>query len=121
MFGVCRGLQLLNVAFGGTLLQDISTQQPEALTHRDAGLYDRNFHAVEFVPGSRLAQLYPGLAARLSTACTTRASRTWRADFIVEARCPDDEHDRGGALAGPELRRRGAVAPGVPRPGRLAR
>ena len=28
VFGVCRGLQLLNVAFGGTLLQDIGTQQP---------------------------------------------------------------------------------------------
>ena len=28
IFGVCRGLQLINVAFGGTLYQDIETQQP---------------------------------------------------------------------------------------------
>ena len=33
VLGICRGLQLLNVAFGGTLYQDISTQVPGALTH----------------------------------------------------------------------------------------
>ena len=41
VFGVCRGLQLLNVAFGGTLYQDIATQRPEALQHRDASLEPR--------------------------------------------------------------------------------
>ena len=44
VFGVCRGLQLLNVAYGGTLYQDIQTQLPQALQHRDASVYDRNFH-----------------------------------------------------------------------------
>jgi gamma-glutamyl-gamma-aminobutyrate hydrolase PuuD len=34
------GLQLINVAFGGTLYQDISTQHPGALTHRDGQVYD---------------------------------------------------------------------------------
>ena len=29
VFGVCRGLQVINVAFGGTLYQDITAQQPE--------------------------------------------------------------------------------------------
>jgi putative glutamine amidotransferase len=36
VFGICRGLQLINVAHGGTLYQDISTQKPGALVHRDA-------------------------------------------------------------------------------------
>jgi putative glutamine amidotransferase len=61
IFGVCRGLQLINVAFGGTLYQDIETQHPDALRHRDAVAYDHNFHEIEFVQGSRLAQMYPGL------------------------------------------------------------
>ena len=60
VFGVCRGLQLLNVAHGGTLYQDIATQLPDALLHRDASVYDLNFHTVEISAGSRLAQLYPG-------------------------------------------------------------
>jgi putative glutamine amidotransferase len=51
VFGVCRGLQLLNVAFGGTLYQDILTQMPDALRHRDAATYDLNFHTVDLVPG----------------------------------------------------------------------
>jgi len=59
VFGVCRGLQLLNVAYGGTLFQDIETQIPKSLRHRDAQIYDNNFHGVEFAPGSRLAAMYP--------------------------------------------------------------
>jgi putative glutamine amidotransferase len=61
VFGVCRGLQLLNVAFGGTLYQDINTQVPESFVHRDAVTYDQNFHSVNIVQGSRLSALYPGV------------------------------------------------------------
>jgi gamma-glutamyl-gamma-aminobutyrate hydrolase PuuD len=57
VLGICRGLQLLNVAFGGTLYQDIPTQRPGAAKHRDTALYDLNFHALEISAGSRLAQL----------------------------------------------------------------
>ena len=68
IFGVCRGLQLINVAFGGTLYQDIETQHEGALRHRDPVTYDLNFHEVDFVPGTRLAQIYPGvLRARVNS------------------------------------------------------
>jgi putative glutamine amidotransferase len=60
IFGVCRGLQLINVAFGGTLYQDIETQHPGALQHRNAITYDQHFHEVDIVAGTRLARLYPG-------------------------------------------------------------
>lgn len=60
IFGVCRGLQLINVAFGGTLYQDIETQHPGAMQHRNATAYDQHFHEVDIVPGTRLARLYPG-------------------------------------------------------------
>jgi putative glutamine amidotransferase len=91
VFGVCRGLQLLNVAFGGSLLQDIATQQPGAMTHRDAGLYDCNFHAVDFVPGTRLAQLYPGTARVTVNSVHHQGIKALAPDFTVEARCPDDQ------------------------------
>ena len=91
VFGVCRGLQLLNVAFGGSLLQDITTQQADSLVHRDAGLYDRNFHAVEFVPGTRLAQLYPGSTRATVNSVHHQGIKALALDFAVEARCPDDQ------------------------------
>jgi putative glutamine amidotransferase len=63
IFGVCRGLQLINVAFGGTLYQDIETQQVKgALRHRDAGHLrpelPRHRHRAE---NTHLARLYPGV------------------------------------------------------------
>jgi putative glutamine amidotransferase len=90
VFGVCRGLQLLNVAFGGTLYQDIKTQRPEALQHRDAGLYDRNFHELQFVPGSRLADLYPGVTQAKVNSVHHQAIKQLAPGFVVEAHCPDD-------------------------------
>jgi putative glutamine amidotransferase len=59
VLGICRGLQILNVALGGTLYQDIGTQLQHAIAHRDWAIYDRNFHSIKFEPDSRLNLLYP--------------------------------------------------------------
>jgi len=59
VIGICRGCQLLNVAFGGTLYQDIATQVPDAHRHVDADLYDELSHELRLVPGSALDRLYP--------------------------------------------------------------
>ena len=63
VFGICRGLQLINVAHGGTLYQDISTQKPGALVHRDAAAYDLNFHQVDILADSWLARASSVVAA----------------------------------------------------------
>jgi putative glutamine amidotransferase len=60
VLGVCRGHQLINVAFGGSLYQDIAHQHPGAIAHVDRDAYDQHLHRVQLVPGSRLAALYPG-------------------------------------------------------------
>jgi putative glutamine amidotransferase len=90
VFGVCRGLQLLNVAFGGTLLQDIATQRPESVSHREAALYDRHFHEVEFVAGSRLAQMYPGVARAKVNSVHHQAIKDLAPGLVVEAVSADD-------------------------------
>ena len=59
VIGVCRGCQLLNVAFGGTLYQDLRTQRPETRAHVDPDLYDELEHDISLVEGSALARLYP--------------------------------------------------------------
>ncbi len=90
VFGVCRGLQLLNVMHGGTLLQDIGTQRPDALDHRQLKHYERHFHAIELVPGTRLAALYPGVQRGTTNSIHHQAIKDLAPGFVVEARCPDD-------------------------------
>jgi putative glutamine amidotransferase len=89
VFGVCRGLQLLNVAYGGTLYQDIVTQRTGAPSHREASSYDRHFHDVEFVPGTRLAELYPGMPRAKVNSVHHQAIKDLAPGFVVEARSPD--------------------------------
>lgn len=38
VLGICRGIQLLNVALGGTLYQDINAELPGTLNHRESSL-----------------------------------------------------------------------------------
>jgi len=61
LFAICRGLQLLNVALGGTLVVDIPTQRPGALNHRRMDMKDKIVHSVDIVPGSLLARLVGGV------------------------------------------------------------
>jgi putative glutamine amidotransferase len=60
VLGICRGLQMLNVIFGGTLIQDIATQCPGFLTHREFERYDQLQHEVAVEPNSWLARMHPG-------------------------------------------------------------
>lgn len=57
VFAICRGIQLLNVALGGSLIQDVPTQVAGALDHDPKLLHPQVAHAVDVAPGSRLATL----------------------------------------------------------------
>lgn len=54
VLGICRGMQLINVAYGGTLYQDIPTQLPQSLAH-ETPAYDQHHHAISFQGNGRLA------------------------------------------------------------------
>lgn len=94
LFGICRGLQLLNVACGGTLYRDIS-EHAGALQHAYYPNYPHDYlaHTVAITPGSRLALLLGETTLAVNSlhhqACRTVAP-TLRAvacapDGIVEA------------------------------------
>lgn len=60
--GICRGLQVINVALGGTLFTDIADQLPGAQRHDWFPDIPRDYlaHSVQVAPGSRLQQILGG-------------------------------------------------------------
>jgi len=85
VLGICRGCQLINVAFGGTLYQDIATQVPNAMDHRDISKYEQNFHRLRFVDGTGLAKLYPNRREALINTIHHQAVNKLGRGMIVEA------------------------------------
>jgi len=53
---ICRGIQVANVALGGTLIQDIPSARPDALAHESGLARSARAHAVSVTAGSRLAR-----------------------------------------------------------------
>lgn len=61
VFGICRGVQLLTVLLGGTLIQDIESQCgiPNQV-HNQKAPYDAPVHSVNLLPGGFFAALVGG-------------------------------------------------------------
>ena len=64
LFGICGGAQVLNVALGGSLYQDIPSQVSKAYKH--SGSPDPS-HLVDLVPGTRLAAILPMQETRVNS------------------------------------------------------
>jgi putative glutamine amidotransferase len=93
ILGICRGVQILNVALGGTLYQDINTQIPDSLVHRDWERYEELEHEVRIDPGSWLHAIYDAESLLTNTvhhqaikelAPDARAT-AWAEDGVIEA------------------------------------
>ncbi len=57
LFGICRGIQIINVLCGGSLYQDLPEQHPSGTDHHMHPPYDRVCHNVELTPGQPLEKL----------------------------------------------------------------
>lgn len=57
IFGICRGLQLINVAFGGTLYQDLQTEVPGSGGHTFGMFRHDAVHSVQIKKESRLYEI----------------------------------------------------------------
>ena len=56
VLAICRGIQILNVALGGTLVQDISSQVKTDIGHDEDGPRDSRSHEISVEPGSLIAE-----------------------------------------------------------------
>ena len=92
VFAICRGVQVLNVAAGGTLIQDIPTESPTTTEHSLEQPKDGHAHDVRVTPGTRLASM---LEASASPDVCSVNSRHHQAvgevapSFVVSAVSPD--------------------------------
>lgn len=89
VLGICRGAQLINVALGGTLYQDIATQCADAEAHVNDETYDRHTHGIVWDDASGLARLYPESRQSRVVSIHHQAIRTLGRGLRVEA-CADD-------------------------------
>ena len=71
IFGICRGIQLINVLMGGTLYQDLPSEHPSQTEHHQSPPYDRSVHNVRIYRDSALYGLL-GKKRLPSTATTIR-------------------------------------------------
>ncbi len=97
-FGICRGIQFLNVFFGGTLYQNLSTQHPSGVSHRMKPPYHLPAHTVSIDRDSPLFSLL-GTEKLEVNSCHHQAVRTLgqglksmaiSEDGLIEAVCHPD-------------------------------
>jgi putative glutamine amidotransferase len=93
LLGVCRGIQVLNVACGGTLYQDVAAQFQNAIKHDyfpQQGNYTRDYvvHDVRIEPGSRLARCC-GLERSQVNSMHHQGVKTLGRGLVVNAYAPD--------------------------------
>ena len=67
MLGVCRGIQLINVALGGSLFQDLPTERPGAVDHNARTARDARGHVVRLTSGTRAAAALGTLEVRVNS------------------------------------------------------
>lgn len=61
MFAICRGIQVVNVALGGSLIQDIPSQYDQRIEHRGSAIgaaRDQVLHEVCIEPGARITEIF---------------------------------------------------------------
>jgi putative glutamine amidotransferase len=101
IFAICFGIQSLNVFRGGTLIQDISSQFPNAIKHEQGAPRDRHSHRVRTLDGSLLRQLAGADSVpvnshhhqAIETLGRELVATAWASDGLVEA-VEDPRSDR---------------------------
>lgn len=93
IFAICFGMQVLNVSRGGTLIQDIGSQVPEAIKHEQGVPRDRPSHRVTILDQTRLSSI-AGVEAcavnshhhqAIETLGANLVATAWASDGIIEA------------------------------------
>src|SRR5215217_848617 len=84
LFAICFGMQILNVSRGGTLIQDIRSQVPEAIKHEQGVPRERPSHRVRLLEDSKLSKIV-GTPDALVNSHHHQAIESLGADLVATA------------------------------------
>ena len=101
LFAICFGMQVLNVSRGGTLIQDIRSQVPDAIKHEQGAPRDRPSHRVTMLENSKLTKIAGTLDAivnshhhqAIESVGANLIATAWATDGVIEA-LEDPRSDR---------------------------
>ena len=88
VLGICGGLQILGIALGGSLIQDIPTQMPEAIRHQTKTASRKDGHPVRITRGTKLYGILRKTTIRVNSAHHQALLRIPRG-LMVNAVAPD--------------------------------
>jgi putative glutamine amidotransferase len=88
ILGICRGIQIGNVAFGGTLIQDLPSQRPSNIDHDPSTARDAPAHDVTLSEGSRLHSIF-GTTMLKANSFHHQAVDVPGAGLVITAVAPD--------------------------------
>jgi putative glutamine amidotransferase len=89
ILAICRGIQLLNVATGGTLIQDLPSEIAGSERHDCPEPRSRRVHGVETELGTRLHRILGGRTMAVNSFHHQAVGRLGDG-FVASARCPED-------------------------------
>ncbi len=89
ILAICRGLQVLNVALGGTLYQDLPTEVGTEWAHRQGPHSSEKTHRTQIAPGSRLAEIMDDADTLPINSHHHQAAKEVAPSLVVTARADD--------------------------------
>lgn len=91
IYGICRGFQVLNAYFGGTLYQDIATEVQTKQVHRDADKYDNINHSIDVVSNGLLSKIYDKADKLQVNSVHHQAVKVLGKDLVADAFSSSDQ------------------------------
>ena len=93
IFAICFGMQILNVSRGGTLIQDIRSQIPDAIKHEQGTPRERASHRVRLLENTKLANIAGAVDAivnshhhqAIESVGADLVATAWASDGVIEA------------------------------------
>lgn len=93
LFAICFGMQVLNVSRGGSLIQDIRAQVPDAIKHEQGVPRDRPSHRIKILENSKLSHIGGTLDAlvnshhhqAIESVGADLVATAWTNDGVIEA------------------------------------